>query len=130
LTKAIEEDNDCRIAFEKDRYLAGHPVLLHYTIARQEHKGPELHGFPLGFDEEALGVFSTKEMAQSFVLLKALGQEWRVRKFSAGELVSLLMGPYAAIDWVLLDPLPGYPMVGGASPSLMHWESFTEYLLG
>jgi hypothetical protein len=51
------------------------------------------------------------------------------RECSAGELVSLLLGPYEGIEWVLLDPLPGSLTAGGAQTNLMSRQRFVDYLL-
>ncbi len=32
--------------------------------------------------------------------------EWRSRETTAGELISVLLAPYAKVKWVALDPLP------------------------
>jgi hypothetical protein len=105
-------------------------VLLRYVIARQGNKGPELFSFSIGSDEEALAVFSSGRAAQSFALSNTLGWEWHARVCSAGELVSLLLGPYAGIEWVLLDPLPGCLAAGDTPANFMRWENFVDYLLG
>ena len=104
-------------------------MLLQYVLAREGNQGPVLFRLPLGFDEEALAVFSSGRAAQSFALSNALGQEWRTRICSAGELASWLLGPYACIEWVLLDPLPGYLAAGDSPTSPMRWEDFVDYLL-
>src|ERR687890_2522072 len=44
------------------------PVLLHYAIARHGDHGLRLLHIPLGFDEEALVVFSSWEAAQRYFL--------------------------------------------------------------
>jgi hypothetical protein len=84
-----------------------HPVLLHYAIARHGDDGLSLLHVPLGFGEEALVVFSSGETARRYFLSEVFGEEWHARVCSAGELVSLLLGPYEGLDWVLLDPQPG-----------------------
>jgi hypothetical protein len=107
----------------------GQPVLLQYVLAREGNKGPVLFRLPLGFDEEALVVFSSGRAAQSFALSNALGQEWRTKICSAGELVSWLLGPYVGTEWVLLDPLPEYLAAGDSSTNPTRWEDFLDYLL-
>jgi len=109
---------------------AGHPVLLQYVLAREENKGSVLFSLPLGFDEEALVVFSSERAAQSFALSNVLGKEWCTRICSAGELASLLLGPYVGTEWVLLDPLPGCLTAGNTPTNLTRWEDFLDYLLG
>ena len=106
------------------------PVLSKYAIAQYENKGLRLLSVPLGFSEEALLVFSSWDAAQGFLLSDASQGDWHVRECSAGELVSLLLGLYKALDWVLLDPLPAH-LVSGETPSnLARRENFVNYLLG
>jgi hypothetical protein len=115
---------------EVGRRPAGHPVLLQYVLAREVNKSPVLFSLPLGFDEEALVVFSSGRAAQSFAVSNALRQEWRTKICSAGELASWLLGPYMGTEWVLLDPLPGCLAAGDIPTNLTSWEDFLGYLLG
>jgi hypothetical protein len=55
---------------------------------------------------EALPVFSHEEEAELFLRLGKIGDGWRVRESSAGEVVSLLFGPCAGVGSVALDPSP------------------------
>ncbi len=55
---------------------------------------------------EALPVFSHEEEAELFLCLGGIGEGWRVRESSAGEVVSLLFGPCAGVGSVALDPSP------------------------
>jgi hypothetical protein len=57
-------------------------------------------------DGEALPVFSHEEEAELFLWLDEVGEGWRVRESAAGEIVSLLFGPYAGVGSVALDPSP------------------------
>ncbi len=51
--------------------------------------------------------FSGEGEAEMFLWLgNAFGRGWHVRETSAGELVSLLSGPYAGVRSVALDPSP------------------------
>jgi hypothetical protein len=130
VAKAIEKDGGHGVAHgEVGRRPMGQPVLLQYVLAREGNKGPVLFRLPLGFDEEALVVFSSGRAAQSFALSNALGQDWRTKICSAGELVSWLLGPYVGTEWVLLDPLPGYLAAGDSSTNPTRWEDFLDYLL-
>jgi hypothetical protein len=131
VAKTIEKVGGHGVAHgEIGRRPAGHPVLLQYVLAREGNQGPVLFRLPLGFDEEALVVFSSGRAAQSFALSNALGQEWRTKICSAGELVSWLLGPYRSIEWVLLDPLPGCLAAGDTPTNPTRWEDFVDYLLG
>lgn len=131
MAKAIEKDSGhCMAHGEVGRRPAGHPVLLQYVLAQEGNKGPVLFSLRLGFDEEALVVFSSGRAAQGFALSNALGQEWRTRICSAGELASWLLGPYVGTEWVLLDPLPGCLAAGKTAKNLTRWDDFLDYLLG
>ena len=48
------------------------PVLLHYAIARHGNDGLRLLHIPLGFNEEALVVFSSREAAKDISFLRFL----------------------------------------------------------
>ncbi len=58
-------------------------------------------------DEDAMPVFSREGDAASFLRAAGLEDGWRARETSLGELVSLLLGPYADVSRVLLDPPTG-----------------------
>lgn len=62
--------------------------------------------------EEMLPVFSFLEEAEMFLSLGTLGTGWSLRRTTAGELISTLMGSCASIGFVALDPLPE-PMFRG-----------------
>ena len=113
------------------------PVILHHAIARHGKDGLRLLHVPLGFGEEALVVFSSWETTRRYWLSRrcylpeVFGEEWHERACSSGELVSLLLGPYEGLGWVLLDPRPGTRFVeGGAQEAdLMSRERFMDQLL-
>jgi hypothetical protein len=50
-------------------------VLLHYAIARQGYNGLSLFHVPVGFDEEALVVFSSWQAVQRFFLSEVFSGE-------------------------------------------------------
>jgi hypothetical protein len=83
------------------------PVLLHYAIARHGQDGLRLLHVPLGFDEAALVAFSSWGAAQRYFLSEVFSGEWYARECSGGKLISLLLGPYKSIEWVLLDLFEG-----------------------
>ena len=105
-------------------------MLLRYAIARQGEGKLRLLHIPLGFGEEALIVFSSWQAAQRYFLSEVFSGEWYARECSSGELVSLLLGPYEGIEWVLVDPLPAGLTAGGSQTNLMSRQRFVEYLLG
>lgn len=84
-----------------------------WLIARHENGRMGVLTLESGSESEALPVFSYEEEAETFLRLGTPGADWRARKFTGGELVSLLNGPYAGVNKVALDPLPvlGYEMV-------------------
>lgn len=59
-------------------------------------------------DNKALVVFRFQEEAEMFLDLRLAASKdgWRVRQTSAGELVSILYGPCADTQEVVLDPVP------------------------
>jgi hypothetical protein len=55
--------------------------------------------------QETIPIFSFTEEADMYMRSEVRGSWW-VRETSAGELVSLLFGPYSCAKMVALDPLP------------------------
>ena len=80
-------------------------------------------------DEEALPVFSSEMLARGFLRCGDLGPEWRVSEYHAGELVSLLLGPYTDVMWVLPNPLPKPLAAEDALLNLLDRGSFVSLLL-
>ena len=130
MSETTKKEHAPRIAPDTLRRRGLCSVLLHYAIARHGYNGLRLLHVPLGFDEEALLVFSSWQSAQKFFLSDVVDREWYPRECSAGELISFLLGPYEGIEWVLLDALPGYLKAGGAQTNLISRERFVEHLLG
>jgi hypothetical protein len=77
-----------------------------WLIARHRTGGMEVLTTNLARGGEALPVFSFEEEANMFLRLGALGDDWRARETAGGELVSVLCGPCAGVDRVVLDPVP------------------------
>ena len=77
-----------------------------WLIARHRTGGMEVLTTNLARGGEALPVFSFEDEANMFLRLGALGDDWRARETSGGELVSVLCGPCAGVDRVVLDPVP------------------------
>jgi hypothetical protein len=113
VARAKEKDHGHSVAHDEATPTALRPVLLHCAIARHGNNGLRLLHIPLGFGERALVVFSSWETARRYYLSRrhslseVFGEKWHARVCSAGELVSLLLGHYEGLDWVLLDPQPG-----------------------
>ncbi len=115
--EATKKPREDRIERDEGNRHALCPVLLRYAIARQGDKDPQLLHVPLGFGEEALVMFSSQEKAQRYhlsrrhFLYEVFSEEWHTRSYSAGELISLLLGLCKGTKWVLLDPEPGVRFV-------------------
>ncbi len=82
--------------------LARRPLWL---IARHQNNRMEVLGIKPG-DGGALPVFSFEEEAELFLRLEAPETGWRVRRTTAGELISVLYGVCAGVEKVALDPPP------------------------
>jgi len=91
--------------------------------------GLELLRISLKSGEEVLPVFSFAEAARRFLLSGALGESWCVRECSAGEMVSLLFGPCANVERVLLNPLPEPLTAKEGLMTPVYRESFIASLL-
>ena len=105
----------------------GRPVLVHHVVARQGDKGLEVLRIPLQGKGEMLPVFSAGWSARGYLFAEETpGWGWYVRACSPGELASLLVGLYAGVEWVALDPRPGGE---GEAANMMPRENFVDYLL-
>jgi hypothetical protein len=105
------------------------PARLHYVVTRDGDEGLEVLLAPLEGKGQVLPAFSAGWAAQGYLFAEAPGGGWYVRACTPGELVSLLVGPCASVEWVALDPRPG-PRRGGEAATVMPWENFVDYLLG
>ena len=102
-------------------------IPLHYVVVRDGDKGLEVLRVPLQVGGEALLVFSAGWAAHGYLFAEALGGGWYVRTCIPSELVSLLVGPCAGVEWVALDPRPGRS--GSEVANAMPRENFMDYLL-
>jgi len=85
------------------------PASRWWLLARNEHRRVEVLTVDHG-GGNTLPVFSGEGEAEMFVWLGGSFEDgWHARETSAGELVSLLCGPYADVGSVALDPSPGLP---------------------
>ena len=125
-----EWDNERRVATEETGQHEKHRGLPHHAIARREGDGTELLRVPVRGSEEVLPVFSSRWPAQSFLDHVCIGTEWFARECYPSELISLLTGTYAGIEWVLLDPLPGCLASEDRPANLMRSDDFLDYLSG
>ncbi len=80
------------------------PSSRYWLIAKNEYGRMEALTIDLD-GQEAMPIFSFKEEAEMFIRFEAW-DGWWVREISAGELASLLFGPYSCVKKVALDPLP------------------------
>src|SRR5215210_1570987 len=64
-----------------------------------------------------------------YLFAEAPGGGWYVKTCTPDELVFLLVGPCAGVEWVALDPRPG-PRREGEAATVMPRENFVDYLLG
>ena len=102
---------------------------MHSLIARRETKGIEVPHVLMGGGEEVLPVFSSAEAARRFLASLALGDRWRVRGFSTGELVSVLFIHHERVAWVLPNPPLGSLLAEDDLSHLTSRDSFIEFLI-
>jgi hypothetical protein len=103
------------------------PAPLHYVVVKDGDKGLEVLRVPLRGNGEALPVFSAGWAARGYLFTEAPGGGWYVKTCTPGELVSMLVGPCAGVEWVMLDPQP--VRYAGEAANRMPWENFVDYLL-
>ena len=115
---------------DNTRLNTGHS-LLKYVIARHEEGNLQLFYVALEAGEEkALPVFSFEQLARAFLRSADLGPQWHLSTLYSGVLVSLLLGPYQDVRWVLPNPLPEPLTAEDALLNLVDRGSFVSFLLG
>ena len=80
-------------------------------------------------EQETLPVFSSEEEAEIFLRFGGVTGGWRARGSSAGELVSVLSGPYAGVKKVALDPSPEMVVEGTVRLVSLLRESFMNLIM-
>jgi hypothetical protein len=100
---------------------------LHYVVAKDADEGLEVLRVHLGTNGEALPVFSAGSAARGYLFAEAPGGGWYVKTCTPDELLSLLFGSCAGVEWVALDPRPGRS--AGEAANVMPRENFMDYLL-
>ncbi len=106
------------------------PMLDHYLIARRTGGGPDLLLLSAESGEEALVAFSSREASEMFIRSRTLEEQWYSRASSAGEMISLLCGPYVGVKWISLNPLPA-PIRRGREKSMMiSRDAYIDFFLG
>ena len=103
------------------------PARLHHVVVKHGDKGLEVLLAPLEGKGQVLPVFSAGWAARGYLFAEAPGGGWYVRACIPGELISLLVGPCAGVEWVMLDPRP--VRYTGEAANLMPRENFVDYLL-
>jgi hypothetical protein len=103
------------------------PARLHHVVARDGDEGLEVFVLQMG-KGQVLPVFTAGWTARGYLFAEAPGGGWYVRACIPGQLISLLVGPCAGVEWIALDPRPG-PSGGGRAANLMPQENFVDYLL-
>jgi hypothetical protein len=106
----------------------GRPVLVHHVVARHGDEGLEVLRVPLEGKGEALPVFSVGWAARQYLFAEAPGGGWYTTACPPNEMISVLAGPCAGVEWVALDPRLGRS--GGEVANVMPRENFVHYLLG
>ena len=107
--------------------LEGLPARSHHVMARDGGEGLEVLRVTVGRKSHVLPVFSAGWAARGYLFAEAPGGGWYVRACTPGELASLLIGPWAGVGWVALDPRPGRS--GGEAAIVMPRKHFVDYLL-
>jgi hypothetical protein len=103
-----------------------------WVITSYENNRMDLYTIYPDLDGGFLAVFSFEEEAEAFLWL--LGDEekqqgWHSEQTTAGGLVSVLLGPYADMKRVALDPLP-LPVGRAMLPLVsINRDPFLQYLL-
>jgi hypothetical protein len=103
-----------------------------WVITSYENNRMDLYTIYPDLDGGFLAVFSFEEEAEAFLWL--LGDEekqqgWHSEQTTAGGLVSVLLGPYADMKQVALDPLP-LPVGRAMLPLVsINRDPFLQYLL-
>jgi hypothetical protein len=103
-----------------------------WIITRYEDNRMDALTIGSDLDRGFLALFSYEEEAEAFLLLLGDNEKkkrWQSEQTTAGGLVSVLLGPYADVKGVALDPLPMalsremLPLVS------MSRDRFLQYLL-
>ncbi len=80
------------------------PYTPYWLIVKHHGLRTTVSTIELAGGEKVLPVFGHAEEAETY--LRALGGSgWQIRETDAGELVSVLFGPYANVRKIALDPL-------------------------
>jgi hypothetical protein len=101
--------------------------LVHYLIVREPTGFVAPYTF-FRYGERVMPVFCAREAARRFIDARDLGEEWYVRGFSAGELISLLFALHERVAWISFSPLPGHLLIEDALSHLTSRDNFIASL--
>ncbi len=102
----------------------------YWTLVRQNDCHTDVFTFDPDGRGEAMAVFGFEEEAELFLGFDELGDGWQVRETTSGEIVSLLYGPCADVERVVIDPLPRMiGNVGCMEPLSISTADFTRILV-
>ena len=121
--------DDGGVRREAESQLAERHTLVHYLIVRRQPTGFEAPHTFFRRGERVLPVFCVMEDARRFIASRDLGEDWHVRGYSAGELVSLLFILHESVAWVSFSPLPGHLLIEDALSHLMSRRDFIASLI-
>src|SRR5215210_2039779 len=102
----------------------------YWVIAKDGFGQPDLLTVDLDGTGEALPVFSFEEEAEMFLWLQTTEDGREVRETTPGQLVSILYGPCADVERVMLDPLPEIGARVQISLLGMDRNDFVESVMG
>jgi hypothetical protein len=104
VTLQMEKNQPRRMAERASRQPPG-PV-SYWLIAEKRNNWLEVLTIRTDHDQETLPVISSEEEAEIILRFRGVAGGWRARESSAGELVSVLSGPFAGVEKVALYPSP------------------------
>lgn len=107
---------------------SGRPVLMHYVVDMHGEDGLQVLRARLEGKGETLLVFSAGWAARGYMFAEARGGGWHARACAPEDMLSLLAGPCADVEWVALDPRSGFHSKIEAA-NVMLQENFLDYLL-
>jgi hypothetical protein len=104
------------------------PARSLHVVVRDGDKGLEVMRVPLEGKGPVLPVFSAGWAARGYLVAEESGGGWYVRAYTPDEMISMLAGPCAGVEWVAFDPMPGRRSASGVA-NMMPRENFVDYLL-
>ncbi len=107
-----------------------HPPAAYWLIVESNDGQEAMLTVDLDDHTEALAVFGSQEEAEMFLHLGTSQTRWRLRKTTAGELVSILFTFWTDLGFVVLDPLPELISEGVVGLVRLSREDFIDHLIG